>query len=308
MRTVGGDQGVGRDVGTVAGESTPRWLRPAWVRLLVLLPLFVGVTAAIGLTTSAVSGSVMGSVAVGVPLAFGGVWFYRVAVRRTEHRPVVELAWAGAFAGLLRGAALGGALFLAVIALIALAGGYRIEGFGSIEGLVAAFGVMGAVAVSEELLFRGVLFRLLEERAGTWWATVLSSVLFGLLHLLNPASSLWGALAVAAEAGLLLAAAYVATRSLWFPIGLHFAWNVAEGGVFGVGVSGSAGGQGGLLRAQSGGSALVGGGAFGPEATLPALVICLVVGSLFLRHAARHDRIRRRQIGRRQLAPGSATR
>ncbi len=286
--------------------SAPGWLRRPWVRLLVMLPVFLGVALVVGLTTSAVSGSAVGSVAVGVPLAIGVAWLYRWTVRRTERRPVAELTRDGVGTDLLRGLAVGGALFVAVIGLITLAGGYRVEGFGSVGGLVATLGGMSAVAVSEEVLFRGVLFRLVEEQAGTWWAAGISALLFGLLHLLNPGATLWGAFAVAAEAGLLLAAAYVATRSLWLPIGLHLAWNVAEGGVFGAGVSGSAGGPDGLLRSQATGADLIGGGVFGPEASVVALAVCLVAAGLFLRHAARHDRIRSRRTGPRHAVRADA--
>ncbi len=85
---------------------------------------------------------------------------------------------------------------------------------------------MCAVAVSEEILFRGVIFRFIQAAWGGTWIALggASAAAFGLVHLINPGATLWGgALAVAAEAGLLLGAAFVATGSLWLPIGLHLA-------------------------------------------------------------------------------------
>lgn len=69
------------------------------------------------------------------------------------------------------------------------------------------------------------------------------------------------------DAAPFLAIAYTATRSLWLPIGLHFAWNFTESGVFGTAVSG-ADGEHGLLRTVLSGPEVLTGGTFGPEASL----------------------------------------
>ena len=102
------------------------------------------------------------------------------------------------------------------------------------------------VAVFEETIFRGVIFRLAESRYGSLAALVLSSAVFGLLHLLNVAAEpipldqkLLGPVLICLEAGLLLGAAYMATRRLWLPIGIHWAWNFFEGPVYGTDVSGN---------------------------------------------------------------------
>ncbi len=97
------------------------------------------------------------------------------------------------------------------------------------------------IAVFEETVFRGVIFRLAECRYGSLAALVLSSAVFGLLHLLNVAGEpisldqkLLGPVLICLEAGLLLGAAYMATRRLWLPIGIHWAWNFFEGSVYGT--------------------------------------------------------------------------
>src|SRR6185312_21790 len=135
------------------------------------------------------------------------------------------------------------------------------HGVGSPTGAVGLFGFMAAAAVTEELLFRGVLFRIVEERFGTWVALTSTGVVFGAQHLSNAHATVWGAIAIALEAGGMLAAAYAATRNLWVPIGLHFAWNFAEGGIFGTDVSGQSG-AGGLLHGELSGPAPLTGGEF----------------------------------------------
>ena len=208
----------------------------------------------------------------------------------TERREPDEVARAGALPALGRGLLLGVGMFTAVITVIAMLGGYRVDGWGSATSLVAVLGFMTAAAVGEEVLFRGVLFRIIEERAGTWGALVLSGLVFGLAHLFNPHADLWGALAIAVEAGGMLGAAYVATRTLWVPIGLHFGWNVAEAGIFGTVVSGQNESQG-LLDGVMSGPALLSGGDFGPEASLASLVAGLALTAVFMRLARRRGRL-----------------
>ncbi|WP_103336640.1 CPBP family intramembrane glutamic endopeptidase [Amycolatopsis sp. CA-126428] len=220
-------------------------------------------------------------------LVFGGltavlaVVVYRWVVRRTEHRPVTELARPGAGLATGRGVLIGLALFGAVIANIALLGDYQVRGWGSVPGAVGLLGFMAAAAVTEELLFRGILFRIVEERTGTGIALVLTGVLFGLSHLFNPHASLWGAIAIGIEAGGLLTAAYVATRRLWVPIGVHFGWNFAAAGLFGTEVSGNGTPQG-LLDAVTSGSPVVTGGDFGPEGSLYSVLVCVLATCAFL--------------------------
>jgi membrane protease YdiL (CAAX protease family) len=209
-------------------------------------------------------------------------------VRKTEQRVPTEIALNAGALG--RGAALGAGLFAFVIANIAVVGGYHLLGWGSAGGAIALFGFSAAAAVTEELVFRGILFRIVEQRIGTWLALTLTGLLFGLLHLFNAHATLWGALAIAVEAGGMLAAAYAATRNLWVPIGLHFGWNFAEGGIFGTSVSGTDSPEGLLRGAVSGPEALSGGG-FGPEASVYSLAAGLAVTAGFLWLARRRGNL-----------------
>ncbi len=161
---------------------------------------------------------------------------------------------------------------------------------------------MAAAAVTEELIFRGILFRIIEERAGTWMALALTGLLFGLSHLLNQHASLWGGIAIAIEAGGMLAAAYAATRTLWVPIGLHFGWNFAAAGIFGTEVSGN-GAPEGLLHGVTTGPALLTGGDFGPEASPYAVLFGVLLTIAFMWLARRRGNL----VPRRRSARAGAT-
>jgi hypothetical protein len=86
----------------------------------------------------------------------------------------------------------------------------------------AATELSGAGAFVEEIVVRGVVFRITEERLGTWAALAVSVVLFALLHLAGPGATVTSTVVVGAEGGVLLSAAYVLTRRLWLPNGIHF--------------------------------------------------------------------------------------
>jgi membrane protease YdiL (CAAX protease family) len=238
----------------------------------------------------AVDGSWLLTLLIGTATAALALVAYAWVVRRTERRAPTEVALDGAGSAIGRGLLLGLLMFGVVVACIALTGGYRVDGWGSVTVAVGLVGFTAAAAVTEELLFRGVLFRVIEERAGTWGALALTAVLFGAMHLANPDATVWGAIAIAIEAGAMLGAAYAATRTLWLPIGLHAGWNLAAAGIFGTEVSGSDAAQG-LLEGVTSGPVLLSGGDFGPEASLFAVLAGAALTVVFLRLAHRRGRI-----------------
>lgn len=122
------------------------------------------------------------------------------------------------------------------------------------------------VGISEELVFRGYTFVNLREGFGVIVAVIVSSVLFGLLHALNPN---FGPVALlnTALVGVFFCYAYLVTDNLWLPIAYHFSWNFCQGTVFSFPVSGT-GGEGLFLTSLIGGPDWVTGGNYGPEAGL----------------------------------------
>lgn len=231
----------------------------------------------------------------GFGTALAALACYAWLSRTVEGRPAApELSAAGRWSGLGWGALLGLAAFTVTMLLIALFGGVRHVHPGSFAGFLVGVGAMASVAVNEELLFRGVVLRIAEERFGTVTALAVSCVVFGLAHLVNPNASVLGAVAIVIQGGIVLGAAYIATGNLWLAIGFHFAWDVTEGSIFSTANSGTNDEPIGLLHTTLSGPAALTGGAFGPEGGLVAPLVCLLVAFFLLRRAVRAGNLRRR--------------
>lgn len=213
-----------------------------------------------------------------------------------ERRPSADTGLVGhnAWRGLLFGFLGGVAYQSAVIGVMALAGWYQVVGVEPPSDWIDRAGpwliLFFVDAIDEEGLFRGMIFRLTERSLGTWIALALSAALFGAAHLQNPNATIVGAVAIAVEAGLLLAALYQLTGSLWAAVGLHWAWNFFEGTVYSVPVSGIVFPPG-ILIARLQGPALWTGGRFGPEASVIAMVLGVLIGVGLIVQAAKKGRI-----------------
>jgi CAAX protease family protein len=240
----------------------------------------------------------LGKLARGTPL-IDLAWFlpsillvhlsYMAYVRLVERRPVTELALPAAPVGLALGALAGAGLIAAVVGVLWLLGMFYVTDTRGPAVLLPVFALSAQSGYFEEVIARGILFRITEEGLGTWAALAFSALLFGFLHGLNPNATLMSSVSIAASAGVLLAAVYALTRSLWAPIGLHFAWNFTEGGIFGIPVSGFS--IEGLLAPKIEGPALLTGGAFGIEASVLVPVLGLAAGAACLVAAARRRRL-----------------
>lgn len=149
------------------------------------------------------------------------------------------------------------------------------------EELLNFFLLFLTVGVGEEMVFRGVIFRQIDERWNTWAALVVSALLFGFIHISNDGASWWSSLAIAIEAGLMLGIAYKWSGTLWLPIGIHWAWNFTQGNIFGAAVSGTAAG-GSVFEIAADGPDIITGGAFGPEASIIAVLFGILLTIVFL--------------------------
>ena len=267
-------------------------MRSPFVRLplalLFVLPVFIAQGAVWALARN------LGKVPVALLslfIASGLGWAaYALYTRWVEHRGASEFGRAGALKELAAGLLIGAGVFVATVGVIALFGGYRITGTRSdLSILVIPFCVSFAAAVIEEILFRGVIFRLLEESLGTWIALAISAALFGLGHLASPHATLFAMLAIALEAGVMLGAAYVLTRRLWLAIGIHAAWNFTQAGIFSVPTSGIP--MNGVFVGSLSGPAWLSGGEFGAEASVVAVLLCSVVSVALLALAHRRGRL-----------------
>jgi len=176
------------------------------------------------------------------------------------------------------------------ILVMYLAGDYSVVSVNSIMLILPSFAINITVAIIEETLMRGIIFRIVEEKLGSYIALAISALIFGALHLSNPNSSLMAGIQIAIEAGIMLAAAYMFSRSLWFPIAIHFGWNFTQSGIFGANTSGHTLDRS-LLTAKFQGSDLLTGGKFGPEGSVQATIFCLVAGIVLLVLCKKHNKI-----------------
>jgi len=250
---------------------------------LIGVPLLFARDVAMGIAASQKNAAVDLGAALLVAVA-GCLWYVAYA-RVIAQRNATELPLRGGFRGLGLGVLLGCGLIAAVALLLVLMGGLSIAASGNVSAAVTGLAYALVAGVVEEILLRGIVFRNLEDLCGSWFAIAFSAALFGALHLANPHASLAGALAIALQAGILLAAVYMATRSLWWVIGIHAGWNFAEGGLLGVRVSGTE--VHGLFLSTPTGPEWLSGGEFGIEASPVATIVCLLVAIFFLRKARR---------------------
>lgn len=168
-------------------------------------------------------------------------------------------------------------------------------GLAWVADLLAFLGLMLFVGFYEEVWSRGYQLKVLAEAlqvgrisktAAVSFSMFLTSVLFGLLHLGNPGSSLISSINISL-AGIMLALPYVLTGRLWLSIGIHFSWNFAQGGIFGFPVSGLNQPHALINTAMTGPEWFTGGG-FGPEAgAISQLLLALMALFIIIMYKTR---------------------
>ena len=163
-----------------------------------------------------------------------------------------------------------------------------------LRDLTISIGFVIAGALFEEVLFRGVLFRLIEEKLGSYLALIISCLIFGFAHLMNENSSFFAGFAISIIS-LLITSTYMYTRNLWFPIAIHFAWNFAQGDIFGMPVSGDPSSTS-IIVSQLEGSKWFTGGDWGIEATVQMVVFSLIVGIMLLVLSHKKGKIIKQQV------------
>lgn len=258
-------------------------------RLIVAIALFLGLQQLLitGAATLLGNTQQMSSTLTALIQAFAAVAVFRFIGKVIEHRPLAAngLASRGMSGGIVEGFILGAVVISAVMGILALAGWYVVDGT-SLQQPEAWSGVLGAlvlflaVAVFEEVAFRGLLFRIIEEGLGSWLALVITAGFFGLIHLANANATFLGTVGVVLG-GVLFGAAYMLTRSLWLAIGIHWSWNFFLAAVFGAPSSGRSL-ENSLVDSTIGGPELWIGGSFGPEAGLVLHIAVVFVSAIIL--------------------------
>ena len=262
--------------------DTPFW---KWILLFIagflLFLLAYGFSSIPGVLDRA-TGALLGLQAVlyvltsaGV-LALYGCWWRWTEKQKAKDIPLHRLAGDTAL-----GFGTGILFFILVTGFIALMGGYRIDSINwNWKYLIQNLFMFLVVAVGEEVLFRGIVFRMIDDRWGTAVGLIASALIFGFVHITNSNATVWSSVAIAVEAGLLLGAAYKWSGTLWLPMGIHWSWNYFQGPIFGFAVSGN--GTPSLINPVIQGSDWLTGGSFGAEASIPAFVLGLSLAIVFL--------------------------
>jgi membrane protease YdiL (CAAX protease family) len=212
---------------------------------------------------------------------------YWAFVRYYERRAAQELSLKWRW---ILFAAVAGSLSIGVTILALYAtGNYQLisfRGFGQVAGILATIWV---AAVLEEVAFRGILFRILEEGIGTRAAAVGSAVIFSVSHLANNGAH-WIPVLSVTLAGLMLAVAFILSRNIWVVSACHCCWN-ATIFMIGLPLSGEDWRAQAPLETVSHGSILWTGGAFGPEDSLINLFVSLVICAALWRLARRANKV-----------------
>jgi len=218
-------------------------------------------------------------------VAFLATWLTRLGTREriglTEPRVLRKFLW-----GMLWGA-LAVTVSVVVPALVGATTLTLTMPIPLVSGLVQ-FGILAPAGIGEELLIRGLGFNALRRGIGDTAAIIVSSVIFGAMHILNPNSS-WIAVLLISLVGIWFGMLTVKTGSLWMPIGAHLAWNFFEGFIYGQPVSGTTP-HSSLFDATNGStSQFWSGGDFGPEAAgFTALVLtAAIVVTIFVSRTQR---------------------
>ncbi|MFA6128084.1 MAG: type II CAAX endopeptidase family protein [Bacteroidales bacterium] len=255
-----------------------------FVLALIFMAAFIGFgysLAALPWKGASAANSLLSKIVVMVLLcsfAWLGYWFYCATV---EGRHLLELDPRKGLRQTAYGLLFGFGFISLIMGIMWLVGGYDVTGLTNISSLWPMLIMAIQAGIVEEIISRGIIFRIAEDALGTWWSILLSALIFGFMHSWNPNATVFSSISIALTAGVILAMFYVITRQLWIPIGLHIGWNFTLGGIYGAPVSGME--PAGLLSAKFSGPEWLTGGAFGPEASVITVGVFVILGVFLIR-------------------------
>ncbi len=214
-----------------------------------------------------------------IPVLLAVTWFFIRAFDRRSFRTLGLWFYPRWGRELAAGVGIGAALQLFVGLALVTARGVSYHGITlgvkqALVGILATGGLLVLAAAFEEIAFRGYGFQRLVEAVGPLGAVAVFSVLFGVTHRSNPSATPLSTINTVL-AGVLLSVAYLKTRALWLPIGLHWAWNFTMGAILSLPVSGIRLGPT-LLKVETTRAIWLTGGAYGPEGGVVVTAACLV--------------------------------
>jgi membrane protease YdiL (CAAX protease family) len=225
----------------------------------------------------------------GLFVSFSCILSYILFFKKYDKRAITEFSAKGLAKNLTIGILIGFVLQSFTILVMYLNGNYSVVNINPVSFILIPFAIMFTVAIIEEILVRGIIFRIVEEKLGSYISLTISSVLFGIFHLANPHGTIISGICIT-TAGFMLGAAFIYSRNLWMPIALHFAWNFTQSGIFGAITSGNEKTSS-LLEAKIQGPEFITGGEFGPEGSIQAIVFCALGTILLLALSQKQNKI-----------------
>jgi uncharacterized protein len=217
---------------------------------------------------------------------------YFLLYRKYENRKVLELATVGLFKKVGAGIVVGALLQSLIFYVIYLCGDLQVFYANKFLFVLPYMASVCANSITAEILLIGIIFRITEQKLGTYLALLIFAFLFGIFHMGVPNATLVSLLGIAMHAAFLLGAAYVWSRSLWFPIAIHFAWDFTQSGIYGASVMGKAESTS-LLMTKTTGSSFITGGYFGPQGSVESSVFCLIFGMVLIYASQKQQKIKK---------------
>ncbi len=228
--------------------------------------------------------------------AFALLGSYYFLFKYYEKRDIIELSKTGLFKYSLLGFFMGTLCISFIIIVFYVLGYYRVLAVSSTSALLMMLVYFTTVGLFEEVVFRGIIYRITEESLGTNLALIVSALIFGIAHLPNEHANVISVVS-AASAGMLAGALLSLTKRLWLPISFHTAWNWSQASL-GVAVSGID--MPGFLKARLEGPELVTGGAFGPENSIITVLLLIILFCVAYYLTLKKRNVIRRAIGKSQ--------
>ena len=249
----------------------------------IILFIIYSTILSLGIYTASESDSYLINIPIFLITAVVLLLLYKLLIRYVEDNDACKIAPRKDISSIGNGLFIGFSYFIIVTVTMSLCGYYHIKSIQfDWEKQLFSFTLFFLVAVSEEIFFRGILFRMINRRWNIWAALVISALIFGGLHILNDNATLWSSIAIAIEAGSLLGAAYAYSKNIWLPIGIHWIWNYTQGNILGFPVSGEDNLTS-IITPEISGPQWLTGGSFGAEASVISAVIGLLISLWFIR-------------------------
>lgn len=207
-----------------------------------------------------------------------------------EKRPLTSMGFVkkNAFRDYLIGLGLGFFMFGAVVLINVITGAMNIEGFNKNLSVVSivfiviffiGFVIQGA---SEEILVRGYFMTSLGSKHNIWLAVLISSGMFGLLHIGNPGFTILGFVNIVLV-GILFGLYIICFDNIWGACALHTMWNFVQGNFYGIPVSGLEMSDSVFITTINEDMNLINGGQFGAEGGIATTIVQLLcIGGLLL--------------------------